>query len=46
VLTFLDEDSTLGNDARMVAKLPWAPFLRASAAEIGAGLATAISSRL
>ena len=45
VLTFLDEDSTLGNDARMAAKLPWAPFLRASAAEIGAGLATAITSQ-
>ncbi|MGK0276297.1 MAG: lycopene beta-cyclase [Ilumatobacter sp.] len=45
VLTFLDEDSTLGNDARMVAKLPWVPFLRASAAELGADLATAINSR-
>lgn len=45
VLTFLDEDSTFGNDARMVAKLPWAPFLRASAAEFGADLATAVTSR-
>ena len=45
VLTFLDEDSTLANDARMVAKLPWVPFLRASAAEFGADLAAAINSR-
>jgi lycopene beta-cyclase len=45
VLTFLDEDSTLGNDARMVAKLPWVPFLRATAAEFGADLATAINGR-
>ena len=45
VLTFLDEDSTLGNDARMVAKLPLVPFLRAGAAEFGAYLTTAINSR-
>lgn len=45
VLTFLDEDSTFGNDARMVSKLPWAPFLRAGAAEFGADLAGAIASR-
>jgi lycopene beta-cyclase len=45
VLTFLDEDSTFSSDARMVAKLPWAPFLRATAAELGADLATAVTSR-
>jgi lycopene beta-cyclase len=45
VLTFLDEDSTLGNDARMIAKLPWVPFVRAAVAEFGADLATAITSR-
>jgi lycopene beta-cyclase len=45
VLTFLDEGSTLGDDARMVARLPWAPFLRAGAAEFGADLVTAISGR-
>ena len=45
VLTFLDEDSTVGIDARMVAKLPWPPFLRAAALEFGADLATAITRR-
>lgn len=45
VLTFLDEDSTVGKDARMVAKLPWPPFLRAAALEFGADLATAITRR-
>ncbi|MFT5978004.1 MAG: lycopene beta-cyclase [Candidatus Azotimanducaceae bacterium] len=45
VLTFLDEDSTLGKDARMVAKLPWVPFVRAAVAEFGADLATAITRR-
>ena len=45
VLTFLDEDSTLGNDARMLTKLPWAPFLRAAATEFGADLLAAVSGR-
>ena len=36
VLTFLDEQSTRGADARMVASLPWSPFLRAASAELAA----------
>ena len=36
VLTFLDEDTTLAMDARMMSRLPWPPFLRAAAAELGA----------
>ncbi len=44
VLTFLDEESTLGADARMMGKLPWAPFLRAAAAEVRAS-ATAVAHR-
>jgi lycopene beta-cyclase len=39
VLTFLDEDTTLVQDARMIAQLPWIPFLRAGATELLAGLA-------
>jgi lycopene beta-cyclase len=39
VLTFLDEDSTVPDDARMLGRLPWAPFLRAAASEVGAGVA-------
>ena len=42
VLTFLDEQSTPGADARMVASLPWSPFLRAASAE----LATAATQSL
>lgn len=45
VLKFLDEDSTLSDDARMLTKLPWAPFLRASATELGADLLNAVSGR-
>ncbi len=40
VLSFLDEDTTLSRDARMVARLPWRPFLRAGAVELGVGLAS------
>lgn len=36
VLSFLDEDTTLAQDAKTVSKLPWFPFLRAGAAELGA----------
>jgi lycopene beta-cyclase len=43
VLTFLDEESALGDDARMVAKLPWMPFLRAGASELGADLMSAVT---
>lgn len=42
VLTFLDEDSTILDDARMIAKLPWAPFLRAGASEFGADVMAAV----
>ena len=38
VLSFLDEDTTPAQDARMVAHLPWSPFVRAAAGELGAGL--------
>ena len=46
VLTFLDEDSTLADDARMMAKLPWPPFLRAGALELGAGAVDSARHRL
>lgn len=36
VLTFLDERSTLAADCRMIAGLPWKPFLQAAACELGA----------
>ena len=36
VLSFLDEDTTLAQDAKTVSKLPWFPFLRAGAEELGA----------
>ena len=45
VLTFLDENSTLRDDARMIATLPWAPFLRAAASEVGADLTAAVTGR-
>ena len=35
VLTFLDEQSSVGADIRLAARLPWAPFLRAAAGELG-----------
>jgi lycopene beta-cyclase len=38
VLSFLDEDTTCRRDARMVARLPWMPFLRAGAVELGVDL--------
>ena len=38
VLTFLDEDSSALDDARMIARLPWRPFVAAAAAELGSGL--------
>ncbi|MEM9039666.1 MAG: lycopene cyclase family protein [Actinomycetota bacterium] len=43
VLTFLDERSTLAADARMLARLPWPPFLRAAASELGRGATTSIT---
>lgn len=46
VLTFLDEDSSLSSDARMVARLPWLPFLRAGANELVAGLNLAAGQRV
>lgn len=45
VLTFLDEDSTRLDDARMIAKLPWAPFVRAGVAEAGVDVMAALSGR-
>jgi lycopene beta-cyclase len=38
VLTFLDEHSSMTQDARLISKLPWRPFLQAAAAELGADL--------
>ncbi len=46
VLTFLDEQSTLGADARMVTQLPWSPFLRAASAELGASTLASLRRRL
>jgi lycopene beta-cyclase len=37
ILTFLDERSSLAADCRMIARLPWRPFLRAAASELAAG---------
>jgi lycopene beta-cyclase len=45
VLSFLDEDTTLTEDARMMSKLPWLPFLRAGGAELAVG-AVAATRRL
>ena len=45
VLTFLDEKSKFADDARMVARLPWAPFLRAAVTEVGADLLAAVPGR-
>ncbi len=39
VLAFLDGDSTVWRDAAMLARLPWAPFLRAGAGELVASVA-------
>jgi lycopene beta-cyclase len=36
VLTFLDEDTSLVADAKMLGRLPWPPFLRAAAVEAAA----------
>jgi lycopene beta-cyclase len=44
VLTFLDEQSSLAADARMVSGLPWSPFLRAAVAEVRASTMTAAAS--
>jgi lycopene beta-cyclase len=46
VLTFLDERSTLPADCRMIAGLPWTPFLRAAASELGADVRQQIPMRL
>ena len=46
VLTFLDEQSSLAADLRMIAGLPWAPFLRAAAAELGADVRHQLPMRL
>ena len=46
MLTFLDEASSLGRDARMIASLPWLPFLRAGAAELATEAATSVHRRL
>ncbi len=45
VLSFLDEDTTLAGDARMVARLPWLPFLRAGAVELAVGATTGARRR-
>ncbi len=36
VLTFLDEDSTVADDVKMLGRLPWPPFVRAAVAEAAA----------
>ena len=46
VLSFLDEDTTLAQDARMMAKLPRYPFLRAGAAELGVEAASSARRHL
>lgn len=46
VLTFLDERSTLAADCRMIAGLPWKPFLQAAASELGADARQQIPMRL
>jgi lycopene beta-cyclase len=46
VLTFLDERSTIAADCRMVAGLPWKPFLQAAASELGADARQQIPMRL
>jgi len=44
VLTFLEESSSLQRDARLFARLPWWPFLRAAAHEWVSKLATKIQA--
>lgn len=46
VLSFLDEDTTLTQDARMMSKLPWRPFLRAGGAELTVGAAALARRRI
>jgi lycopene beta-cyclase len=46
VLTFLDERSTLAADGRMIAGLPWTPFLRAAVSELGADARQQLPLRL
>jgi lycopene beta-cyclase len=46
VFAFLDEDTTLAQDARMISRLPWAPFLHAGAAELAAGTAASVRTLL
>lgn len=46
VLSFLDEDTTLAKDARMVSRLPWLPFLRAGAVELAAGATASARTHL
>lgn len=45
VLSFLDEDTTLAQDAAMMAKLPLLPFLRAGATELAAEAAASSRRR-
>jgi len=44
VLTFLDEESSLAADARLVSRLPWSPFLRAAVAEMRTSTTSATAS--
>jgi lycopene beta-cyclase len=46
VLTFLDERSTLAADGRMIAGLPWRPFLQAAVSELTADARRQIPMRL
>jgi lycopene beta-cyclase len=46
ILTFLDERSTFAADCRMIAGLPWKPFLQAAASELGADARQQIPMRL
>ncbi len=45
VVAFLDEDTTLLEDTRMMAKLPWAPFVRAGATELAVATTASLRSR-
>lgn len=46
VLSFLDEDTSLAQDARMMSTLPRFPFLRAGAAELVVEAASSACRRL
>ncbi|MEM1332610.1 MAG: lycopene cyclase family protein [Actinomycetota bacterium] len=45
VLTFLDEASSLTDDARMMTRLPWPPFVRSALGEVGDDVRDAMRRR-